>query len=193
MSGAPPRHPTVRVLEQLTVGVFIFLWHRTVWWCTAQSGAPLTRCSDFCCALCSTAPLSESTVARWIAIAPLAHRTVRWIIAEYVVFPRVAASDLYEHGAPDTVRWHTGQFGAPDHSTLSSLLRFNLVLNLNLLLVCIEPYAPVIHEFYSKLVSPFVCVGHSTTKINCRKRLTLFHFQSPPFCWLMPTQTKANI
>jgi hypothetical protein len=33
-SGAPPRHPTVRVLEQLIVGAFVFLWHRTVWWCT---------------------------------------------------------------------------------------------------------------------------------------------------------------
>jgi hypothetical protein len=28
-----------------------------------------------------------------------------------------------------------------------SLLHFNLVHNLNLLLVCVEPYAPVIHEF----------------------------------------------
>jgi hypothetical protein len=42
LSGAPPRHPTVRVLEQLTVGTFVFLWHQTVWWCTGQSGAPLT-------------------------------------------------------------------------------------------------------------------------------------------------------
>jgi hypothetical protein len=32
----------------------------------------------------------------------------------------------------------------------------------------------------------------STTKINYRKWLTLFPFQSPPFWWLMPTQTKAN-
>jgi hypothetical protein len=30
LSGAPPRHPTVRVLEQLTVGTIVFLWHRTV-------------------------------------------------------------------------------------------------------------------------------------------------------------------
>jgi hypothetical protein len=43
--------------------------------------------------------------------------------------------------------WCTGQSGAPDHNTLSSWLRFNLVPNLNLLLVCVEPYAPVIHEF----------------------------------------------
>jgi hypothetical protein len=32
----------------------------------------------------------------------------------------------------------------------------------------------------------------STTKINYRKWLTPFPFQSPPFWWLMPTQTKAN-
>jgi hypothetical protein len=30
VSGALPRHPIVRVLEQLTVGAFVFLWHRTV-------------------------------------------------------------------------------------------------------------------------------------------------------------------
>jgi hypothetical protein len=60
VSGAPQRHPTIRVLEQLTVGAFVFLWHRTVWWCTGQSGAPLTCCSDFCC---DTVALSESTVA----------------------------------------------------------------------------------------------------------------------------------
>jgi hypothetical protein len=27
VSGVPPRHPTVRVLEQFTVGGFVFLWH----------------------------------------------------------------------------------------------------------------------------------------------------------------------
>jgi hypothetical protein len=41
----------------------------------------------------------------------------------------------------------------------------------------VEPYARVEHVFSSKLVSPYICVGHSTTKINCRKRLTLFPFQ----------------
>jgi hypothetical protein len=29
LSGAPPRHPTVRVREQSTVGAVVFLWHRT--------------------------------------------------------------------------------------------------------------------------------------------------------------------
>jgi hypothetical protein len=60
VSGALPRHPTVRVLEQLTVGAFVFLWHQIVWWCTEQSGAPLIRCSDFCR---DTVAMSESTIA----------------------------------------------------------------------------------------------------------------------------------
>jgi hypothetical protein len=62
-------------------------------------------------------------------------------------FPESGWLALYGPGAPDTVRWHTGQSGASDYNTLSSLLRFNLVPNLNLLLVYVEPYAPVIHEF----------------------------------------------
>jgi hypothetical protein len=44
-------------------------------------------------------------------------------------------------GAPDTVRWHTGQSGAPDQGTL----RFLLNPNLFFLLVCVEPLAPVGH------------------------------------------------
>jgi hypothetical protein len=80
VSGAPPCHPTVRVLEQSTVGAFVFLWHRTVWWCTGQSGAPLTRCSDFCRALwrCQSRPLRAGS--RYHAGSPdslVAHRTVR--------------------------------------------------------------------------------------------------------------------
>jgi hypothetical protein len=31
LSGAPPRHPTVRVQSRSTVGGFVLLWHRTVW------------------------------------------------------------------------------------------------------------------------------------------------------------------
>jgi hypothetical protein len=30
LSSAPTRHPTIRVLEQSTVGAVVFLWHRTV-------------------------------------------------------------------------------------------------------------------------------------------------------------------
>jgi hypothetical protein len=44
-----------------------------------------------------------------------------------------------------------------------------------------------------KLVSPRGLWWTSTTKIDYRKWLSPFPFQSLPFWWLMPTQTKANI
>jgi hypothetical protein len=78
--GAPPRHPTVRVVDQLTVGDFVFLWHRTVWWRTGQSGAPLTRCSDLCVSLCCCQSRPLRAGSRYSAgspDSPVAHRTVR--------------------------------------------------------------------------------------------------------------------
>jgi hypothetical protein len=102
---APPRHPTVRVLEQLTVGAFVFLWHWTVWWCTGQSGAPLTRCSDFCVSLCCIVPAVRVDCCVLDSRYSLAHRTVRWNIVERAcVFPRVVGWPLYGPGASDTVR-----------------------------------------------------------------------------------------
>ena len=47
--------------------------------------------------------------------------------------------------------------------------------------------------YLDKLVSPRGLCWTSTTKIDYRKWLSPFPFQSPPFWWLMPTQTKANI
>jgi hypothetical protein len=47
-------------------------------------------------------------------------------------------------GAPDTVRWHTGQSGAPDQGTLRlSFALFIWTPFLVFLLVCCEPLAPV--------------------------------------------------
>jgi hypothetical protein len=47
-------------------------------------------------------------------------------------------------GAPDTVRWHTGQSGAPDQCCLWVVF-CSLYLNpfLVFLLVCCDPLAPV--------------------------------------------------
>jgi hypothetical protein len=59
---------------------------------------------------------------------------------------------------------------------LVSFAPLKLIPNLNIYWFVLNLYAPVEHVFYSKLVSPCICVGHSTTKINCRKRLTLFLF-----------------
>jgi hypothetical protein len=51
--------------------------------------------------------------------SPVAYWIVRWIIAECTLeFLRVAGLELYGHGAPDTIWWHTGQSGAPFFSTL---------------------------------------------------------------------------
>jgi hypothetical protein len=57
LSGAPLRHPTVRVREQSTIGTVVFLWHRTVW-CASDSG------SDSAAALFTRQVLLQSTVAR---------------------------------------------------------------------------------------------------------------------------------
>jgi hypothetical protein len=108
---------------------------------TGQSGAtpdspvPLwLRCSHFCSG--TVLHCSSIRVDHWAldSRCPLAHQTVQWIIAERAcVFPRVTGWTLYGPGASDTVRWHTGQSGVPDHSTLKSfLLLLNWVPNLNI-------------------------------------------------------------
>jgi hypothetical protein len=51
----------------------------------------------------------------------------------------VASLEFYGPGASDTVRWHTGQSGAPDQGTLGSFAPFLLNPNFDLLLVCVEP------------------------------------------------------
>jgi hypothetical protein len=84
LSGAPPYHPTIRVLEQLTVGGFVLLWHRTVRCHTRQVLFTVWCASDstllLCRALFSTVALSWcrcSRLLRWIVVAPLVHRIVR--------------------------------------------------------------------------------------------------------------------
>jgi hypothetical protein len=82
VSGAPPRHPVVRACSWSIVGGFVLMRHRTVRCHTGQSGAPLTFCSDFCHVTmlhCSSVRVDRCAQ---IAIAPLVHRTVRWIIVE---------------------------------------------------------------------------------------------------------------
>jgi hypothetical protein len=55
--------------------------------------------------------------------SPVSHRTVRWIIAEsHLRNPKVKSLKLIHPGAPDTVRWHTGQYGTPDQGSLRFLL-----------------------------------------------------------------------
>jgi hypothetical protein len=98
-----PRHPTVRVRELLTLealsssgtGQALF----TIW-CASDD------CSDFCAHCPRTVALQGvccSRPLRWIAVTPLVHRTVRWIIAERAgENPRVAGLGLYGPSAPDS-------------------------------------------------------------------------------------------
>jgi hypothetical protein len=100
---------------------------------------PLAR-SSRCSAVSPDSPVCTGHVrwiiAEWIPEAgefrvafpwgtghcPVVHRTVRWIIAKRLwEFPKVKSSTwsplvhrTLSGGAPDTVRWHTGQSDAPD-------------------------------------------------------------------------------
>jgi hypothetical protein len=85
VSGASPRHLVVRPWSWSTVGGFVLMWHRTVRRHTGQSGAPLTFCSDIWIALFTlqSRPLcTDSRCSAGAPDSPVAHRTVRWIIAE---------------------------------------------------------------------------------------------------------------
>jgi hypothetical protein len=63
-------------------------------------------------------------------------------------------------GAPNTVRWHTGQSGAPDQGAFGCpLLFFVEPLFLVFLLAYCEPLVPVELINLGKLVSPIICVG----------------------------------
>jgi hypothetical protein len=118
-------------------------WVRTVgasdMWATGQSGgAPDSHYSlsgaPSAPALTSARAVAHCSVSLFlcrrplarVAVAPLGtpdspvlHRTVRWIIAERP--PRILEGGKFGvelPGAPDTVRWHTGQSGAPDQGCL---------------------------------------------------------------------------
>jgi hypothetical protein len=93
----------------------------------------------------------QSTVAREVAVAPLAHLTVRCDTGHCPVNYSGAASHFPEGSefsvecpdAPDTVRWHTGQSGAPDQGAFWDVF-CSLCLNpfLVLLLAYCEPLTP---------------------------------------------------
>jgi hypothetical protein len=58
--------------------------------------------------------------------------------------PEAKEFELIHPGAPDIVRWHIGQSGAPDQGTFRfPFCCFLLKPNLFFLLVCVELLAPV--------------------------------------------------
>jgi hypothetical protein len=89
---------------------------------------------------------------REVAVAPLAHQTLSGASLDSPVnysgvashFPEGGKFSFEFHGAPNTVRWHTGQSGAPDQGALWDVFS-SLYLNPSLvfLLACCEPLAPI--------------------------------------------------
>jgi hypothetical protein len=150
---------------------------------TGQSGAPLTSALTFWITLFTlqSRPLrADSRYSAGAPDSPVAHRTVRWIIAELRLGnPKLKSLRAILPGAPDTVRWHTGQSGAPDHGSLRfPFCSFLLSPNLFFWLVCVEPLAHVECIILNKLVSPIICVGQFNHQNQLGKGLTLFPFHS---------------
>jgi hypothetical protein len=120
LSGALPRHPTIRVRSYSTVGGFVLLWHQTV--LCPSNFAALTS-ARYC-----AAPflLSESTVgvdsrcSGGTPDSPVNYSGARPGIPESGWF------GVYDPGAPDTVRWHTGQSSAPFFSTHKFFASFQI-------------------------------------------------------------------
>jgi hypothetical protein len=202
---APPCHPPVRARSRSTVGGVVLMWHRTVRWHTGQSGAPLTHCSDIWIPLFTlqSRPLrADSRCSTGAPDSPVVHQTLFGGTPNSSVNysgvapgkPKGEEFKLIHPGAPDIVRWPTGLSGAPDQGILRfPFCSFLLRPNLFFWLICVEPLAPVECIILNKLVSTIICVGQFNHQNQLGKCLTLFPFQSPPFWWLMPTQTKANI
>jgi hypothetical protein len=115
-SGATPDSPVPLWLPALTSAMTLFI-------CQSRPLARASRCSG-------GSPDS-----------PVAHRTVRWIIAEGALeFLRVAGSKC-------TTLVHRTVWCANSQHTQVLCSVSNWVPNLISFLVCVEPYAPVIHEF----------------------------------------------
>jgi hypothetical protein len=117
-----------------------------------------------------------------------AHRTVRWIIVECA--QRILESDLFV----GCLACCTGQCPVRHLAAHSYVLhqtcfcpRLNFFVGLCWTLCTWDKW------HLGKLVSPRGLWWTLITKIDYRKWLSLFPFQSPPFWWLMPTQTKTNI
>jgi hypothetical protein len=143
-----PRHPTVRVrpLELLTCGPPDSpVVHQTGHvHCPVRHMAPAltlraqVHCSLFTVDFCRR-PLAQ------LAVAPLGtpDSPVNYSGGQFQK-PECDKFGVILPGAPDTVRWHTGQSGAPDQGSLRFVFcSFYLNPFLNFLLVCVEPLTPI--------------------------------------------------
>jgi hypothetical protein len=135
-----PRHPTVRVRP-------LELWLvRPPDRSCRLSGAPSGAYSDFCAgAHCSAFNAFADDRWREVAVAPLAHRTVRWIIAERPPkFPKLASSASISLAHP------TLSGGTPDSPVRQTRAAFSILCSF------------VLNSFF------WLCIGLLWTFDTCR-------------------------
>jgi hypothetical protein len=132
-------HRTVRCASHVTQPLGFWQFRPLELWHLGAPDSPVLHrtCTVHCLVrllallwLCVNCPRTVHVAGdRWSqplcfwAVAPLAHRTVRWIIAERLSRnPKVKSSACTVPRASNTVRWHSGQSSAPDHGSLRFLL-----------------------------------------------------------------------
>jgi hypothetical protein len=129
-------HRTVRCACHVTKPLdsdrwsFCLLGHRTVRWCTGQALFTV-QCAIW---LCFDSGAHYSRCSTGTSDSPVRHRTLSGATPDTPVNYSGAASRIPEGGqfgvgvpgAPDTIRWHTGQSGAPDQGTLWLTLALNI-------------------------------------------------------------------
>jgi hypothetical protein len=124
-----PRHPTVRVLTVSTVGDLTSWGHQTV------------RCAFWRLLwLFANCPHTDDRWSRplhWLAVAPLAHQIVQWIIVE-----RGLRNPKVKSWSRSPLVHRTVRCARPGFSSVS-FAPFFWTLALIFLLVCVEHLAPV--------------------------------------------------
>jgi hypothetical protein len=152
---SPVRHRTLSGVPATSLGHWVPTVGASDNWATGQSGgAP-----DRSCTLSSGAALTSACACAHCSLLLFCCRRLLALCSRYSagtpdslvnysgVAPRIPEGGKFGVGflgAPDTVRWHTEQSGAPDQGCLWVVF-CSLCLNpfLVFLLVCCEPLAPV--------------------------------------------------
>jgi hypothetical protein len=142
--GAPP--DTVRCASHVTQPLGFDHWssdkwgHWTVQWCTGQSlftvWCAFCACSDSAravralfthCSLLQTTVGAVSRCSAWhtgqSGATPDSPMNYSGVAPQ---IPEASELELIHPGAPDTVRWCTGQSGAPDHGSLRLVLLLSI-------------------------------------------------------------------
>jgi hypothetical protein len=130
-SGGAPDSPVVHRTVRWCTGQPLFSVRCAIWLCS-DSGAHSSAFNGFC-----RRPLARSSrCSAGTPDSPVRHRTLSGATPDSPVnysgvAPRIPEGEQFGVGVPsatDTVRWHTGQSGAPDQGTLRLTLALNILI-----------------------------------------------------------------